>query len=227
MPENQDKTKAGSAQDSSTSAGEEKTKDAEEKEVKEVKKEKEASSSAKAMEDKKEEKEAKEEKEVKEGKEEKEVKEGSPSAPASAEATAGKKATGDKKEEEKKAAALDPNKKKILIAEDERPLAHALELKFAHEGYATAIAKDGEEAMNLVKEINPDVILLDLIMPKVDGFAFLEAIKETGNKAPIIVLSNLGQEEDIERAKSLGVKGYFVKSNTPITDIVKEVKAVL
>ena len=116
-------------------------------------------------------------------------------------------------------------KKKILIVEDERPLAHALELKFAHEGFETHIAIDGAEAVEKSKKIKPHVILLDLIMPTVDGFAFLEEMKKAGIKVPVIVLTNLGQDEDRKRATQLGAKGYFVKSNTPIADIVKHVRS--
>ena len=119
------------------------------------------------------------------------------------------------------------NKKCLLIAEDERPLAHALELKFAHEGYETHIVQDGFAALEKVKELKPKAILLDLIMPKMDGFAFLEELKKEKINIPVIVLSNLGQDEDQERANALGVKGYFVKSNTPIVEIVKHVKSVL
>ena len=119
------------------------------------------------------------------------------------------------------------NKKCLLIAEDERPLAHALELKFAHEGYETHIVQDGAAALEKVIELKPKAILLDLIMPKMDGFAFLEELKKQKINIPVIVLSNLGQDEDQERAKALGAKGYFVKSNTPIVEIVKYVKSVL
>jgi len=119
------------------------------------------------------------------------------------------------------------NKQCLLIAEDERPLAHALELKFAHEGYETHIVQDGVAALEKVKELKPKAILLDLIMPKMDGFAFLEELKKLKISIPVIVLSNLGQDEDQERAKALGAKGYFVKSNTPIVEIVKYVKSVL
>lgn len=112
--------------------------------------------------------------------------------------------------------------KKVLIVEDERPLAHALELKFSHEGYETVIATDGAEALKIANATKFSAILLDLIMPNLDGFTFMEQLKK---KSPIIVLSNLGQDEDKERAKELGAIGYFVKSNTPITDIIKAVKS--
>ncbi len=115
------------------------------------------------------------------------------------------------------------NGKKILIVEDERPLAHALELKFTHEGYQVEIATDGEEALKLANASKYAAILLDLIMPNLDGFAFLEQMKK---KSPVIVLSNLGQDEDKQRAEELGAVDYFVKSNTPITEIIKKVKSV-
>lgn len=113
--------------------------------------------------------------------------------------------------------------KRVLIVEDERPLAHALELKFTHEGYDVQIATDGAEALKEANTVAFDAILLDLIMPNMDGFTFMENLKK---KAPIIILSNLGQDEDKERATSLGAVDYFVKSNTPITEIIAKVKAV-
>ncbi|MBT4120156.1 MAG: response regulator [Candidatus Peribacter sp.] len=112
--------------------------------------------------------------------------------------------------------------KKILIVEDERPLAHALELKFSHEGYDVTIATDGAEGLKMANAEKFNMILLDLIMPEMDGFTFMEQLKK---KTPIIILSNLGQEEDKERAKKLGAVDYFVKSNTPIVEIIKKVKA--
>ncbi|MCF7844459.1 MAG: response regulator [Kiritimatiellales bacterium] len=134
---------------------------------------------------------------------------------------------GEEVKEEAPAEKSSGKKECLLIAEDEKPLAHALELKFSHEGYETHIVEDGAAALEKVKEFKPKAILLDLIMPKMDGFAFLEALKKDNINIPVIVLSNLGQDEDQERAKALGVKGYFVKSNTPIVEIVKHVKSVL
>ena len=123
------------------------------------------------------------------------------------------------KETSKKSAG-----KTVLIVEDERPLAHALELKFSHEGYTVKIATDGKEALQEANTKKYDAILLDLIMPNMDGFTFMEQLKQ---KTPIIILSNLGQDEDKERAKKLGAVEYFVKSNTPITEIIKTVKSVV
>jgi len=119
------------------------------------------------------------------------------------------------------------NPKRILIVEDERPLAHALELKFRHEGFDTHICLDGEDALKEMSEGKYNVILLDLIMPRMDGFTFLQEMKNRGVKTPTVVLSNLGQDEDKTRAKALGAVGYFVKSNTPIMEIIKQVQSLL
>jgi DNA-binding response OmpR family regulator len=118
----------------------------------------------------------------------------------------------------------DAKKRRILIIEDEHPLAHALELKFQHEGFDCTVTNNGVDGLKEANTGKYNVILLDLIMPLMDGFTFLKELKK---KTPVIVLSNLGQEEDKERAKALGAKGYFVKSNTPIMEIVKIVKSTL
>lgn len=133
-----------------------------------------------------------------------------------------KKAPVEPKEEAPKKKAS--NGKKVLIVEDERPLSHALELKFSHEGFDTHVCANGADGLKEAQSGKYAVVLLDLIMPQMDGFTFLQELKA---KTPVIVLSNLGQEEDKTRAKELGAKGYFVKSNTPITEIVKQVKAVI
>ncbi len=117
--------------------------------------------------------------------------------------------------------------KKILIVEDERPLAHALELKMTHEGYAAHVSLTGTAGLKEALSGDYELILLDLIMPGLDGFSLLAEMQGKGVKTPVIVLSNLGQEEDRAKAKALGVLDYFVKANTPIADIVKRVKAAL
>ncbi len=115
------------------------------------------------------------------------------------------------------------SKKKILIIEDEKPMARALELKLSNAGYDVKSATDGKCGLDCLEKEKVDLILLDLIMPNLDGFGVLEALKADGNATPVIVLSNLSQEEDAERAKKLGAKGFFIKSNTAIADIVNRV----
>lgn len=116
-------------------------------------------------------------------------------------------------------------KKRILIVEDEKPLAHALELKMTHEGYETKVASTGREGLAEASTGTYDLILLDLILPEIDGFAILEALKEKKLKPVIVVLSNLGQDEDRKKAEEFGVKNYLVKSNVPLADIVKVVQS--
>ena len=118
-------------------------------------------------------------------------------------------------------------KKRILIVEDERPLAHALELKLGHEGFETLVCLSGAEGLDKARNDSFDCILLDLIMPEVDGFSFLQEYRKKNEKTPVIILSNLGQEEDKAKAKTLGATDYFVKANTPILQIVERVKSAL
>ena len=115
-------------------------------------------------------------------------------------------------------------KKRILIIEDEKPLAHALQLKLSHEGFDIVATGSGEEALSFLEKENFDLILTDLIIPGVDGFKVLETIKDKKMKTPVIVMTNLNQEEDRKRASDLGASEFFVKSKSPISLIVQTVK---
>ncbi len=117
--------------------------------------------------------------------------------------------------------------KKILIVEDEKPIARALQLKLSHEGFDATIASNGVEGLALMEKEHFDLALLDLMMPKLDGFGVLEEMKKRGMEIPVMVQTNLGQNEDEKRAKEFGVKGFFVKSNMPITQIVEHIKTFL
>lgn len=114
--------------------------------------------------------------------------------------------------------------RKILIIEDERPLARALELKLRRLGFDITTVLDGEEALVAICKNNFDLILLDIILPNVDGFRILEELKKRKNKCPVFVVSNLCQEEDILRARNLGAKEYFVKADAPLVEIILCVK---
>jgi two-component system, OmpR family, response regulator ArlR len=129
-----------------------------------------------------------------------------------------------------KAAKAAPAKKagkKILVIEDEKPLAHALELKMQHEGYETTVCSTGESGMKEAITGKYDLILLDLILPGVDGFTILQEMKSKKIKTIVIILSNLGQDEDRAKAKEFGAIDYLVKSNVPLSDIVKVVKSAI
>jgi DNA-binding response OmpR family regulator len=111
----------------------------------------------------------------------------------------------------------------VLIVEDEKPLSHALELKLQKEGHSPTIASNGEECLQFLSKHDVDVILLDIMMPLMDGFQVLEKIKKLAHKPYIIVLSNLSQANDEQRAMELGANMYFVKSETPLAKIVAEI----
>lgn len=117
--------------------------------------------------------------------------------------------------------------KSILIIEDEKPMAHALEIILKHEGFSTKTVFNGSDAVELLLIETYDLILCDLIMPKMDGYTVLAILKERKNKTPIVVLSNLNQKVDERYAKDFGAKDFFIKSNTPLTDIVERVKEIL
>jgi DNA-binding response OmpR family regulator len=124
------------------------------------------------------------------------------------------------------AAQVAGPKKSILIVEDERPLAHALELKLGHSGYETHTARTGVEGLKEAKTDKYDLILLDLILPELDGFALLEELHKAKKTTPIVILSNLGQEEDKKRVEKYNIAKYCVKSNMPLAAIVNTIKVL-
>lgn len=115
-------------------------------------------------------------------------------------------------------------KKKILILEDEKPLAHALELKLTHEGFDVVTTDNGETGISILEKENFDLVLSDLIIPGIDGFGVLEMIRAKKIKIPVIVMTNLNQDEDRKRATDLGAVEFFVKSNSTLSEIVEVVK---
>lgn len=117
--------------------------------------------------------------------------------------------------------------KKVLIAEDEKPMAKALETKLTKAGYEVTVVFNGEEAIEALKKTKFHAVLLDLMMPKVDGFSVLEWKKTNKNTAPVIVSTNLSSETDRKKVTELGAKDFIVKSDTPITEILNHIKNVL
>lgn len=114
--------------------------------------------------------------------------------------------------------------KKILIAEDDEAIASALMLKLKIKGYDVTQADNGASALEEIKSNKYDMVLLDIVMPEMDGFEVLAGLKGTEIKAPIIVTSNLSQEEDIQKAKDLGATDYLVKANSTLVDIINYVE---
>lgn len=120
-------------------------------------------------------------------------------------------------------------KKKIVIVEDDRFLAIVLKGRLEREGYTIIPAYDGEEGLALIKKELPALVVLDLVMPKMTGFEVLEkmATDPQINRIPVVVASNLGQDSDIQKAKNLGVRDYYVKVQTSVDDLVKIFKTIV
>lgn len=115
------------------------------------------------------------------------------------------------------------DKKSILIIDDEAPLREALSEEFKDNGYTVFAAANGQDGVASALKNKPDIILVDLIMPVMDGFQTLEALNKEGVKTPIMVVSNLGESEETKRAKKMGAVGYIIKSNTTLSQIVEKV----
>jgi DNA-binding response OmpR family regulator len=119
--------------------------------------------------------------------------------------------------------------KKILIIEDDRFLRELIKMKLEKEKYTVIEAVDGEEGERKIKEEKPDLVLLDLILPGIDGFEVLSRIKEdpTLSSIPVIILSNLGQKEEIEKGLKLGAIDFLVKAHFTPGEIIEKIKGIL
>ncbi|KKU14550.1 MAG: Two Component Transcriptional Regulator, LuxR family protein [Candidatus Jorgensenbacteria bacterium GW2011_GWA2_45_9] len=116
---------------------------------------------------------------------------------------------------------------KILLVEDEPLLGNLLRERLAREGFDVTHAKNGEEGFELLKKSVPDLVLLDIILPKMSGFEFMEKVRtdsELQSAPPIVIISNLGQDGDIERGQELGAVGYFIKAKISMEDLVSKIK---
>jgi DNA-binding response OmpR family regulator len=119
--------------------------------------------------------------------------------------------------------------RRILVAEDDRFLRKAAEMALKRQGYTVLTAADGEEALRAAQSELPDLILLDLIMPKLNGFDILQALKKEAPtaKIPVIVLSNLGQDRDVQHAMDAGATAYFIKTDLSLQALVQRVEETL
>ena len=119
--------------------------------------------------------------------------------------------------------------KKILIIEDDKFLRELISRKLSSEGFNIVDAVDGEEGVRKIKSETPDLVLLDLILPGIDGFEVLTQAKKDPKTAsiPVIVLSNLGQKQDIERGLKLGAVDYLIKANFTPGEIIKKAEKFL
>ena len=119
--------------------------------------------------------------------------------------------------------------KKILLVEDDRSLARMYTTKLEKSGYTVQTVVGGKDCIDVVAVFKPDVILLDIIIPQMDGFAVLQSLKSNPamKNVVVILLTNLGQDEDIEKEKSLGAHDYLVKSQFTPAEIVARMEAAL
>ncbi len=119
--------------------------------------------------------------------------------------------------------------KKVLVAEDDVFLSQLLSTRLEKAGISVLKAFDGEEALNLIKKERPDLILLDIILPKKSGFEVAEEVASNPmlRIIPIIITSNLGQDSDVERGMALGVVEYLVKAKVNIDDLIAKVQIYL
>ncbi len=120
-------------------------------------------------------------------------------------------------------------KAKILIIEDDRFIAKMYQTKLGLDGYDVEVAENGKIGVEKIKSFQPDLVLLDIIMPEMDGFGVLESIRDDAsiNSTPVIIMSNLAQEDHLKRARALGAKDYIVKSQYTPLDVVKKIQEVL
>ncbi len=109
----------------------------------------------------------------------------------------------------------------ILIVEDESPLANAVNLKLKSAGFEVHRAADGVEGLEILEQNKIDLVLLDLLLPNLDGFEVLRRIREMGNNVHVVITSNLSQEEDRKKAMDLGANDYLVKSDIQLSELVE------
>jgi len=119
--------------------------------------------------------------------------------------------------------------KRLVVVEDDNFFQHFYKSKLIESGYEVEVAGDGSEGLSKIHSFHPDLILLDLIMPNMDGFQLLETLNKDENlkKIPIIIFSTLGQENDIQKAKTLGARDYINKSYFDFSSLLTKIKSHL
>jgi DNA-binding response OmpR family regulator len=117
----------------------------------------------------------------------------------------------------------------ILIVEDDLFLGEIYQKKFEMEGFKVSMANNGEKAVTDIKKKMPDIVLLDILLPKLDGFSVLEQVKadQTTKEIPIILLTNLGQQDDVQRGLEKGAADYLIKTHFKPSEVVDKVRKVL
>lgn len=124
---------------------------------------------------------------------------------------------------------LSSNGIKILLVEDDEFLRNICKMKLEKEGFNVSVAVTGGEALKKITEDNPQAVLLDVIIPEIDGFEVLKRVKKDPSKSsiPVIMLTNLGQADEIEKGLNLGAEDYIIKAHFTIGEIIERVKDIL
>ncbi len=117
-------------------------------------------------------------------------------------------------------------KKTVLIVEDEKPMLKILAEKFEKEDFKVLIARDGKEGLSLALKEKPNLILLDIIMPRMDGVTMLEQLRQDkrGQDIPVIILTNLTEPKKISKSMGQGVKNFLIKTEWGLDEVVEKVK---
>lgn len=126
-------------------------------------------------------------------------------------------------------AEIAEKKKKIVLVEDDSLISSILATHLIKEGFDVVVVTDGAQAFERVAAEQPHIVLLDIILPGVNGFDILQKLKqdESTKSIPVLILSNLGSQEDIQRGIDLGASGYLVKANSMIEEILKKIQDIL
>ena len=120
-------------------------------------------------------------------------------------------------------------KDRILLIEDDSFLVEMYTTKFELEGFEVISAEDGKKGLDLALQEKPEIILLDILMPKMDGFAVLEALKKdkTTLNIPVVLLTNLGQKDDVKKGFEKGAVGYLIKAHFMPSEVVDKIMKIL
>jgi DNA-binding response OmpR family regulator len=115
---------------------------------------------------------------------------------------------------------------RVLFVEDDPTVAQMYRLKLELDGYQVIMAKDGEEGLRLANEVDPDIVFLDIRLPKVDGFSVLEGLRDRDRtrNVPVVILSNYGEQELVDRGLRLGALEYLIKSQTTPANLSRGVE---
>lgn len=118
---------------------------------------------------------------------------------------------------------------KILVVEDDKFLNYAYQSKLPKEGFEIDLAVDGEMALEKIESFRPDLVILDIMIPKINGLEVLEKMRKDKKtkKIPVIITSNLNQDYDIKKCMKLGANGYLIKSEVSINEVVDKIRKVL